>query len=58
MIEMRIDTDEELISELTNVVMDMIRKHFNISFDSVFDDELYGEIYEALLSTYKEALKS
>jgi len=50
-------TDEEFIDELTNVVMDIIRRRFNINPDSDEDDNLYGEIHEAIKDTYKEILK-
>jgi len=54
---MRIDSDIELIDELTNVVMDIIRRKFNINPDSDEDDELYGEIHDAIKSIYREAMK-
>jgi len=53
---MRIDSDIELIDELTNVVMDIIRRKFNIDPDSDEDDELYGEIHDAIESIYREGL--
>jgi len=51
-------TDEEFIDELTNVVMDIIRRRFNINPDSDEDDDLYSEIHEAIKGTYKEMLKT
>lgn len=48
-------TEMELIDELTNVVMDIIRRRFNINDD--LDDELYGEIHEAIKNTLRETLK-
>lgn len=54
---MNMDTDIELIDELTNVVMDFIRGEFNINPDSDEDDRLYGEIHDRIKSTYREAVK-
>ena len=51
-------TDDEFIDELTNVVMDIIRRRFNINPDSDEDDDLYSEIHEAIKGTYKEMLKT
>ena len=54
---MRIDTDEEFVYFLTNVVMDIVRERLNIDMDSDEDDELYGEIHQAIKEAIEETKK-
>ena len=49
-------TDIELIDELTNVVMGIVRAEFKVNPDSDYDDELYGTFHTALRETYSEII--
>jgi len=51
--------ETDLIDELANVVMDIIRPMVGLSEDgnSDKDDELYHRIHTALKETYKELTK-
>jgi len=50
-------TDIEFIDALTDLVMDVIRKRFNIKEDSDLHDEIYEEIYERITNLHYETLK-
>jgi len=51
-------TDEEFIDEMANVVMDVVRKRFNVAVNSNLDDELYGEIHGAIKALHREVVKA
>lgn len=54
--------ENELVDQLTNTVMDIIRREFTLYDGEEVpysqDDALYGEVHAAIRETYKENTKN
>ncbi len=50
-------TEIEMIDELTNCVMDIMRDEFKLNHDTDKDDRIYTDVHNAIGETYKEITK-